>query len=27
MVKDAVLRYDYRGEPVQTVDFTYRFER
>ena len=25
-VKDAVLRYDYRGEPVQTVDFTYRFE-
>ena len=26
-VKDAVLRYDYRGEPVQTVDFTYRFER
>ena len=26
-VKDAVLHYDYRGEPVQTVDFTYRFER
>lgn len=26
-VKDAVLRYDYRGEPVQTVDFTYRFVR
>ena len=26
-VKDAVLRYDYRGEPIQTVDFTYRFER
>ena len=26
-VKDAVLRYDYRGGPVQTVDFTYRFER
>lgn len=26
-VTDAVLRYDYRGEPVQTVDFTYRFER
>lgn len=26
-VKNAVLRYDYRGEPVQTVDFTYRFER
>ena len=26
-VKDAVLRYDYRGGPIQTVDFTYRFER
>jgi len=26
-VKDAVLHYDYLGEPVQTVDFTYRFER
>ena len=26
-VKDVVLRFDYRGEPVQTADFTYRFVR
>jgi len=26
-VKDVVLRFDYRGEPVQTVDFAYRFVR
>jgi len=24
-VKDVVLRYDYRGEPVETADVTYRF--
>ena len=26
-MQDVVLRFDYRGEPVQTVDFTYRFVR
>jgi hypothetical protein len=27
IVHDAVLRFDYRGEPVETVDISYHFQR
>jgi hypothetical protein len=27
LIHDAVLRFDYRGEPEETIDISYRFER